>query len=164
MCEDVAVDVEIGIHHPVHAEACTRSAAHADAIERDRRIDGERVVYLGAVTAQERPSVLGGAAALLHPVHFDEPFGLSVAEAMACGTPVVAYGRGSMPEVIDEGVTGLIVSGLDEAVAAVPRAVRLDRRLVRARARERFDAERMVDDYLRVYRRVLAESPFVKSP
>lgn len=137
-----------------------------EAYFRDRvlpRIDDERVVYLGAVTAQERPSVLGGAAALLHPVHFDEPFGLSVAEAMACGTPVVAYGRGSMPEVIDEGVTGILVDPrpddrVGRAAAAVDAAVALDRVRVRGRARERFGVDRMVDAYLDVYRDVLARS------
>ncbi|WP_341997898.1 glycosyltransferase family 4 protein [Microbacterium sp. LWH7-1.2] len=123
------------------------------------RIDDDRVVYLGAVTAEDRPRVLGAAAALLHPVHFDEPFGLSVAEAMACGTPVVAYARGAMPEVVDAGVTGILVDPhaddrITRAAAAVSDAVVLDRDRVRARARARFDADRMVDAYLDVYRDV----------
>ncbi len=128
------------------------------------RIDDDRVVYRGSVTAAERPMVLGGAAALLHPVHFDEPFGLSVAEAMACGTPVVAYARGAMPEVIDPGVTGILVDPHTEdriarAARGVDAAVRLDRGRVRARARERFDADRMVDASLDVYRDVVARNP-----
>jgi glycosyltransferase involved in cell wall biosynthesis len=127
-------------------------------------IDGDRVVYLGSVGPAERTEVLGSAAALLHPIAFDEPFGLSIIEAMACGTPVIAYRRGSMPEVIDDGVTGFLVSGIEEAVASIPRAVRLDPEAIRARARERFDAGRMVDDYLRVYRSVLEDPRFVKSP
>jgi glycosyltransferase involved in cell wall biosynthesis len=127
-------------------------------------IDGDQVVYRGSVGPAERTEVLGSAAALLHPIGFDEPFGLSVVEAMACGTPVIAYRRGSMPEVIDEGVTGFVVNGIDEAVASVPLAVRLDPEAIRARARERFDADRMVDDYLRVYRTVLEDPRFVKSP
>ncbi len=127
------------------------------------RLDGASVVYLGSVGPADRTAVLGGAAALLHPIGFDEPFGLSVVEAMACGTPVVAYRRGSMPEVIDEGVTGFAVSGREEAVAAIPLAVGLDRETIRARARERFDTERMVDDYLRVYGSVLEDRPFVKA-
>jgi glycosyltransferase involved in cell wall biosynthesis len=100
--------------------------------------------------------VLGEAAALLHPIAFDEPFGLSVVEAMVCGTPVVAYRRGSMPEVVDEGVTGWLVTDVAGAVLAVDRAAALDRRRCRERAVERFSAARMVEDYLEVYARVLA--------
>ena len=118
-------------------------------------IDGDRVVYRGSVGPDERAAVLAAAAALLHPIHFDEPFGLSVVEAMACGTPVVAYRRGSMPEIVDDGVTGFVVPGLDEAVSAIGPALSLDRERVRTRARERFDVERMVDGYLEVYRLLL---------
>ncbi len=121
-------------------------------------IDDDRVVFLGSVGPAERSAVLGAAAVLLHPIDFDEPFGLSVIEAMACGTPVIAYRRGSMTEVIDDGVTGFVVDDLAAAVAAVPAAVALDRRVVRARAERRFGVERMVDDYLEVYRRVLDDS------
>ncbi|WP_349428299.1 glycosyltransferase family 4 protein [Microbacterium sp. LWS13-1.2] len=120
------------------------------------RIDGDRVVYRGSVGPAERADVLTSAAVLLHPIHFDEPFGLSVVEAMACGTPVVAYRRGSMPEIIDEGVTGFVVDDVAAAVDRVASAVALDRGTVRARARERFDVERMVDGYLEVYELVLA--------
>jgi glycosyltransferase involved in cell wall biosynthesis len=119
-------------------------------------IDGDRVSFLGSVGPEQRAEVLGAAAALLHPVAFAEPFGLSVVEAMVCGTPVVAYRRGSMPEVIDVAVTGYLADDVASAVAAVDAAVRLDRAAVSARARERFSAERMVEDYLEVYRRLLA--------
>jgi glycosyltransferase involved in cell wall biosynthesis len=118
-------------------------------------LDGDQVTYLGSVGPQRRAEVLGDAAALLHPIHFDEPFGLSVVEAMACGTPVVAYRRGSMAEVIDEGVTGYLVGDAAAAADAVPAAVRLDRAGVRARAAARFGADRMVDDYLRTYEALL---------
>ena len=118
-------------------------------------IDGERVVYRGSVGHSERVDVLTSAAVLLHPIHFDEPFGLSVIEAMACGTPVVAYRRGSMPEIIDEGVTGYLADDIASAVGAVPRAAALDRAAVRANARARFGVERMVDGYLEVYRLLL---------
>lgn len=129
------------------------AAYYAERIE--PRIDGERVVYRGSVGPEERTEVLASAAVLLHPIHFAEPFGLSVIEAMACGTPVVAYRRGSMPEVVDDGVTGFVVDDLAGAVDAVPRAAALDRSAVRRRARERFDVERMVDGYLEVYDAVL---------
>ncbi|KGN41668.1 glycosyltransferase family 4 protein [Knoellia aerolata] len=119
-------------------------------------VDGDRVDFVGPVGPTERARVLGAAAALLHPVAFDEPFGLSVVESMVCGTPVVAFRRGSMPEVVDEGVTGCLVSDVDEAVAAVGTAVALDRHRCRERAVARFSASRMVEDYLGVYARVVA--------
>jgi glycosyltransferase involved in cell wall biosynthesis len=120
------------------------------------RIDGDRVTYLGSVGALQRAEVLRSAAALLHPIAFDEPFGLSVVESMLCGTPVVAYRRGSMEEVVDEGVTGYLADDAAEAVAAVDRAAGLDRAACRRTAERRFSAERMVDDYLDVYEQVLA--------
>ena len=118
-------------------------------------IDGERVVYLGPVGPDGRQRVLGGAAALLHLIDFDEPFGFSVVEAMACGTPVIAHSRGSMPEIIRPGVNGFLVSTLDEAVDAVEGSRKLDRRDVRHSIEGRFAAARMVDEYLSLYRRLL---------
>jgi glycosyltransferase involved in cell wall biosynthesis len=118
-------------------------------------IDGDRVTYLGSVGPADRGRILGGSAALLHPIAFAEPFGLSVVESMACGTPVIAYRKGSMPEVIDEGVTGRLVDDVTGAVAAVRAIDHIDRGNCRVRARERFGQDRMVDDYLRVYRKVI---------
>ncbi|MFC6016324.1 glycosyltransferase family 4 protein [Plantactinospora solaniradicis] len=118
-------------------------------------VDGERVVFLGPVGPERRGRILGASAALLHPIAFAEPFGLSVVESMACGTPVVAYRRGSMSEVVDEGVTGFLVETVEQATAAVGRIATIDRAGCRNRARERFNADRMVADYLRVYREVL---------
>ena len=120
------------------------------------RLDGEAVRYVGPIGPRDRDTLLGSAVALLHLVEFPEPFGLSMIEAMACGTPVIARRRGSVPEVIDEGVTGFVVDDVAGAIAAVDRALSLDRRGVRTRAAERFSRDRMVDDYLRVYERVLA--------
>jgi glycosyltransferase involved in cell wall biosynthesis len=114
-----------------------------------------RAAYLGAVGPADRSRLLGSAAVLLHPIHFAEPFGLSVVEAMLCGTPVVAYARGSMREVIEQGVTGFAVEGLEEAVAAVDAARHLDRPAVRRRALARFGVDRMVGEYLDVYDRLL---------
>lgn len=119
-------------------------------------IDGDRVAFLGSVGPSQRAEVLGSASVLLHPVAFDEPFGLSVVEAMTCGTPVVAYRRGSMPEVIDEGVTGYLADDVESAVKAAALALQLDRARVSATARERFSPERMVSSYLQVYERLLS--------
>jgi glycosyltransferase involved in cell wall biosynthesis len=118
-------------------------------------IDGDRVTYLGSVGPERRAEVLGSAAALLHPIAFAEPFGLSVVEAMACGTPVIAYPLGSMPELVTAGLTGFLVDGVEAAAAWVDRAAALDRAAIRAVARQRFDKERMVEDYLRVYQRLI---------
>jgi len=120
-------------------------------------IDGVQTSYVGPVPAAERDAVLGSAHALLHLIGFDEPFGFSVAEAMACGTPVVAYDRGSMRELIDDGRTGFVVDGPGAAVAAVGRTAELDRPGIRDVAVARFGRERMVDEYVEVYRSVLSE-------
>jgi len=119
-------------------------------------IDADHVTYLGNVGGPDRAAVLGGACALLHPLGFDEPFGLSVVEAMMCGTPVVAYRRGALPETVDDGLTGILVDDIAGAVAAVPRAVGLDRRAVAATARRRFSVDQMVDGYLAVYESIMA--------
>lgn len=119
-------------------------------------IDDNSVVYLGSVGPEQRAAVLGSALALLHPIAFDEPFGLSVVESMACGTPVIAYRRGSMPEVVDIGQTGFLVDNVTEAAAAVAEIVGLDRGNCRDVAARRFSAERMVLDYVAVYEQVLS--------
>jgi len=119
------------------------------------KIDDDAVVYLGSIGPTERAAVLGSALALLHPIHFDEPFGLSVVESMACGTPVVAYRRGSMPEVVDIGQTGFLVDDPSAAATAVTAVGELDRATCSAVAARRFSAERMVLDYVAVYEQVL---------
>ena len=119
------------------------------------RVDGEQVTYIGPVPPDRRGELLGGALALLHLVNFDEPFGFSVVEAMACGTPVIATPRGSMPEIVRHGENGFLVTSVDDAVSAVRASDGLDARAVRASVEHRFDAERMVDDYLALYHRVI---------
>jgi glycosyltransferase involved in cell wall biosynthesis len=114
-------------------------------------VDDDKVRYLGSVDPEQRSDMLASAAALLHPIGFAEPFGLSVVEAMAAGTPVVAFDKGSMPEVIDEGVTGFLVSDITSAVAAVESAITLPRADIRRTAERRFSADHMVDGYLAVY-------------
>jgi glycosyltransferase involved in cell wall biosynthesis len=118
-------------------------------------VDGERIRYIGSVGPAERDALLGGAAALVHLVGFEEPFGLSVVEAMATGTPVIAYVRGSLPELIVDGVTGFLVADLRAAEEALERLASLDRRACRAHVEARFSAERMVDDYIQLYERIL---------
>jgi glycosyltransferase involved in cell wall biosynthesis len=119
------------------------------------RIDGDRVRYVGAVGPEMRGELLGGAVALLHLISFDEPFGFAVVESMACGTPVIAHDRGSMPELVRPGENGFLVGSADEAAEAVSAAARLDRAAVRASVQERFDVMRMVDEYIMVYRHVV---------
>jgi glycosyltransferase involved in cell wall biosynthesis len=114
-------------------------------------VDGRAVRYIGAVGSDRRPEVLGGAVALLHLIDFEEPFGFSVVEAMACGTPVIAYRRGSMPELIDDGVTGFLVDDMEHAVDAVERAGSLPRLPIRERAVTQFGRDRMTDQYLAAY-------------
>ncbi len=118
-------------------------------------LDGDRVSYIGPVDAEDRSEVLGSAHALLHLIDFDEPFGFSVVEAMACGTPVIAYGRGSMGELIEHDRTGFVVHTVDEATRAVDLADGLDRAAIRAAIAIRFDRKLMVERYAAVYDDVL---------
>lgn len=119
-------------------------------------IDGETVQLIGEVDELRKQPFLAGAAALLFPIDWPEPFGLVMIEAMACGTPVIAYRSGSVPEVIEDGVTGFIVDGEAQAIEAVEQAARLDRSRVRARFEERFVASRMATQYEESYRGLVA--------
>ncbi len=118
-------------------------------------LENKSVVYLGPVGGTARAKTLGSARALLHLINFDEPFGLSVVEALACGTPVIAFDRGSMPELIDDGVTGFLVGSLDAAVEAIDRIDEIDRAACRAAVSARFTVDRMADRYLGLYRSIL---------
>jgi glycosyltransferase involved in cell wall biosynthesis len=118
-------------------------------------IDGDNIQLVGEVDEIRKQPFLASAAALLFPIDWPEPFGLVMIEAMACGTPVIAYRSGSVPEVVDDGVTGFIVDGEEQAIAAVNEVGRLDRRRIRARFEERFAASRMASDYERQYRELV---------
>lgn len=115
------------------------------------------IVYVGSVGPERRNKLLGGAYCLLHPIFFEEPFGLSVVEAMACGTPVVAFNKGSMPELIESGKNGFIVETVDEAVAALGKIPQIDRQYCRDIVQQRFSVERMVDDYIKVYEKIIGK-------
>ena len=119
------------------------------------------IEFLGEVGEADKPAFLGNATALLFPIDWPEPFGLAMVEAMSCGTPVIAWPHGSVPEVVEHGVTGLVVDSIEAAVAAVGEARRLDRGELRRRFDERFSAARMAHDYLAVYRnlRTLKKEP-----
>ncbi|HEX2976731.1 MAG TPA: glycosyltransferase family 4 protein [Bacteroidales bacterium] len=118
-------------------------------------LNHEDIIYVGNSGPAERDRLLGGAFALLHPISFSEPFGLSVAEAQICGTPVIAFNKGSMPELIEDPMTGFIVSSLEDAVAAVDKIGTIDRKYVRERAVRLFSRDRMVDDYIKIYNGIL---------
>lgn len=119
-------------------------------------VDNEKVFYLGSVGPAQRNQLLGQAYALLHPIHFNEPFGLSLVESMACGTPVIAFRRGSMPEVVNHGHTGFLVNDIAEACEKLELIANLDRRDCRKWVELLFSQERMVDDYIAVYEQILA--------
>jgi glycosyltransferase involved in cell wall biosynthesis len=115
----------------------------------------EQIQYIGHAGPEKRNALLGKASALLHPINFNEPFGMSVAEAMLCGTPVIAFNKGSMPELIQHGKTGFLVDSIDEAVNAVSKIDNINRPDCREWAISKFSSEKMVDDYLELYKRLL---------
>jgi len=118
-------------------------------------LDNDKVVYIGSVGPVERSELLGKACALLHPIQFDEPFGLSVIESMACGTPVIAYDRGSMPELIENGKNGFLVSTVNEAIETVARIKEIDRAYCRRHVESHFTVDRMINEYIQVYAMIL---------
>jgi len=147
-----------------------RIAAKIEAGDRayfEREVEpllGPGVEFVGEIGEDEKASFLGDAAALLFPIDWPEPFGLVMIESMACGTPVVAFRNGSVPEIIDDGTSGWIVESEDQAVAALQGLAGFDRHACRRRFEERFAASRMARDYVDVYRRLLARGPRASLP
>jgi glycosyltransferase involved in cell wall biosynthesis len=119
-------------------------------------LDGPGVEFVGEINEQQKSAFLGEALALVFPIDWPEPFGLTMIEAMACGTPVLAFRQGSVPEIVEDGLTGAIVDTVEQAIAALPRVIALDRVKIRRRFEERFSARRMANDYVGVYRALVA--------
>ncbi len=147
-----------GIPLKMAAKVDRADREYYETVIRPMIAEGGGVELIGEINEAEKPDFLSGAVGLLMPIDWPEPFGLVMIEAMACGTPVVAFNHGSVPEVIDEGVTGYIVKDEAGAIAAVRRLPRLNRARVRARFEERFTARRMAEDYVSVYRSLAHET------
>jgi glycosyltransferase involved in cell wall biosynthesis len=155
---DVAIRIARACDIPLKMAAKVDRAdqSYFDAVIRPM-LAGGGAEMLGEITDDQKPAFLSGALALLMPITWPEPFGLVMIEAMACGTPVIAFNRGSVPEIIDNGVTGFIVADETSAIAAVAALDRLSRKRVRAGFMARFTARRMAQDYLAVYRDVVQQ-------
>ncbi|GAB3465111.1 glycosyltransferase family 4 protein [Azotobacter salinestris] len=151
----IAIAIRAGMHLKMAAKV---DAADREYFERSIRplLDHPLIEFLGEISDADKVELLGNASALLFPIDWPEPFGLVMIEAMACGTPVVAWRCGSVPEVIEQGVTGLIVDSDEQAVAAVHEALSLDRRRVRAAFERRFSSKIMASAYVDLYRRLPA--------
>jgi glycosyltransferase involved in cell wall biosynthesis len=120
-------------------------------------LDDPRIEFVGEIPEQRKGDFLGNARAMLFPIDWPEPFGLVMIEAIACGTPTIAFRRGSVSEVIDEQLTGLLVDDVDAAVAAAARISSVDRRRCRAVFERRFSVKRMADEYLELYRQLIQD-------
>lgn len=146
-----------GVRLKMAAKVDKADEAYWKAVVEPMVRDCEHVEFIGEINERQKADFLGNAKALLFPIDWPEPFGLVMIEAMACGTPVIAFGNGSVPEVVDHGKSGLIVHDVKAAVDAVRRIDALDRKMVRATFEKRFTVERMAQDYLSVYRGILAK-------
>jgi glycosyltransferase involved in cell wall biosynthesis len=153
-----AIDVAERVGLPLIIAGIVQDEEYFDRLVAPR-VDDEHVRYVGAVGPSRRGELLGDAVALLHLIGFEEPFGFSVVEAMACGTPVIAYARGSMPEIVRDGENGFLIDSIATAVGVVDACGSLDRRAVRESVECRFDVGRMVNEYVRLYRNVVGLNP-----
>jgi len=158
LAEAIAIARQVGMPLKIAAKVDRADQEYFDEVIQPL-LDNPLVEYLGEMSEADKVDFLGQAYALLFPINWPEPFGLVMIEAMACGTPVIAYPRGSVPEVLDDGVTGWIVEGHEEAVQAVARIPELSRSRCRQVFEERFSAARMAQDYVRIYQQLLAEAP-----
>jgi len=149
----IRISIECGMTLRVAAKIGEEDAAYHDRVIAPL-LDGTGVEFIGEIDDSQKPDFLSCAHALLVPIDWPEPFGLVMIEAMACGCPVIAFRRGSVPEVVEDGLTGFIVDDIAGAVAAVGRLHTLDRAAIRRRFEERFTARRMAEDYLAIYRRL----------
>jgi glycosyltransferase involved in cell wall biosynthesis len=156
--------VDRAIRIAQHCGMKLKIAAKVDRVDREYfdeqiapMIKASNSEYIGEISDKEKSEFLSGAVALLVPIDWPEPFGLVMIEAMACGTPVIAYNRGSVPEIIDEGLTGFVVEDENGAIGAVDRLEQLSREKIRKQFEKRFTARRMAQDYLAVYRRLAAD-------
>ena len=157
-CPDRAIKIAQACGIPIKLAAKVDVADKAYYEERIRPLlDGPGVEMIGEISDREKPAFLSGAIGLLMPIDWPEPFGLVMIEAMACGTPVIAVNRGSVPEIVEEGLTGFIVEDIPQAIAAVGRLGELSRAKVRARFEQRFTAQRMAEDYVNVYQSLAGE-------
>jgi glycosyltransferase involved in cell wall biosynthesis len=153
----IAIARASGIPLKIAAKVDRADAAYF-AAEIEPLLKGGGVEFIGEINDRQKTQFLGDAQALLFPIDWPEPFGLSMIEAMACGTPVLAFRCGSVPEIVEDGITGAIVESMEEAIAALPHVIALDRKKVRQRFEQRFSATRMAKDYVAIYRSLLATS------
>ena len=163
ICPEKRPDIAIRIARRVGIPL--KLAAKIDRVDEDYfrdmiepMIDGTSVELIGEINDAEKPDFLSGAVGLLLPIDWPEPFGLVMIEAMACGTPVIAFNRGSVPEIIEHGVTGFIVENEDQAIAAVSKLERLSRSTIRQRFERRFTARRMAEEYVSLYHRLAVKA------
>jgi glycosyltransferase involved in cell wall biosynthesis len=152
----IAIAAQAGLPLRIAAKIDAADRDYWDAVIAPLVRHAPHVEFIGEIGERDKAAFLGGASALILPIDWPEPFGLVMIEAMACGTPVIAFRNGSVSEVLEDGITGYVVESVEQAVAAVPRAAGLDRRAVRARFERRFTVQRMVEDYVAIYEELRA--------